>query len=70
MSTATGVDDYPDHSHVAVWHKPIVRGHGFEHSFCSMQLAAPNLVVRYGREKIRRPGELVVFDPQHPVRGM
>lgn len=34
--------------------------------FCSLQLVGSHLIVQDGQERIRHPGELVLFDPHYP----
>lgn len=46
--------------------RQIARSRGFEQIFCSLQLAGPHLIVQDGREMIRYPGDLVIFDPCYP----
>lgn len=46
--------------------KAIARSHGPGEIFCSLQLAGSHLIVQDGQERIRRPGELAIFDPQYP----
>jgi len=44
----------------------IAREHSPGQIFCSLQLTGPHLIVQDGQEIVRRPGELAIFDPQHP----
>ncbi len=46
--------------------KAIARDHGLDQLFCSLQLTGTHLIVEDGHERIRHPGELVIFDPHHP----
>jgi len=46
--------------------KAIEGDRGCGQVFCSLQLAGSHLILQDGQERIRHPGELVIFDPRYP----